>query len=124
MRREGIELSGSATLTIPLETRAGGNTFRGQAFINNAGEWSKGDNLDDELRAVGIEETPGIIKSYDGSVSYGGPISRDRLWFFGSYRKLNTETAVEGVVGNAHAGDLTRWDWMADDSVTARASWA
>ena len=105
-----------------LVPRAGGNTFRGQAFINNAGDWSRGDNLDDDLRAVGIEETPGIIKSYDGSVSYGGPVVRDRLWFFGSYRKLNTETAVEGIVANANAFDLSRWDWVPDESVTARRS--
>ena len=105
-----------------LVPRAGGNSFRGQAFINNAGDWSRGDNLNDELRAVGIEETPGIITSYDGSVSYGGPIMRDRLWFFGSYRKLNTETAVEGIVANANAFDFSRWDWAPDNSVTARQS--
>jgi hypothetical protein len=103
-----------------LVPRAGGNNFRGQAFINNAGDWSRGDNLNDDLRSVGIEETPGIIKAYDASGSYGGPIKRDRLWFFGSYRKLNTETAVEGIVANANAFDLSRWDWVADDSVTAR----
>jgi hypothetical protein len=105
-----------------LVPRAGGNSFRGQAFLNNAGDWSRGDNLDDELRAVGIEETPGILKSYDSSVSYGGPIKRDRVWFFGSYRKLNTETAVEGIRANANMGDLSRWDWVEDKSVTARQS--
>jgi hypothetical protein len=103
-----------------LVPRAGGNAFRGQAFVNNAGDWSRGDNLDDELRGVGIEETPGIINSYDASVSYGGPIKRDRMWFFGSYRKLDTATAVEGIVANANAFDLARWDWVADESVNAR----
>ena len=29
----------------------GGNSFRGQAFYNNAGDWSRGDNVSDELRA-------------------------------------------------------------------------
>jgi hypothetical protein len=55
-------------------------------------------------------------------VSYGGPIKRDRLWFFGSYRKLNTETAVEGIVANANAGNLSRWDWVPDNSITSRQS--
>ena len=53
-------------------------------------------------------------------MSYGGPIKRDRLWFFGSIRKLNTETAVEGIVANANAGNLARWDWVRDDSLPAR----
>jgi hypothetical protein len=102
--------------------RAGGNNFRGQAFVNNAGDWSRGSNIDDELRAIGLDEPPGIIKAYDASVSYGGPIKRDRLWFFGSYRKLNTETEVEGIVANANAGDLSRWDWAPDESIGARQS--
>ena len=103
-----------------LVPRSGGNTFRGQAFFNNAGDWSRGNNLNDELRAVGLSETPGIISSYDASVSYGGPIKRDRLWFFGSYRNLDTTSAVQGVVANENAFDASRWDWVADPSVTAR----
>ena len=32
--------------------RSGGNTFAGTAFISLAGDWSRGDNLNDELRAL------------------------------------------------------------------------
>jgi hypothetical protein len=103
-----------------LVPRSGGNSFSGQGFINNAGSWSRGNNLNDELRAVNLSETPGIINSYDASASYGGPIKRDRLWFFGSYRSLETAAAVPGVVYNANAYDASRWDWVADPSVTAR----
>jgi hypothetical protein len=92
--------------------RSGGNTFSGTAFTSLAGDWSRGDNLNDELRAVGLTETPGIINAYDASISMGGPILRDRLWFYGSYRNLSTQTAVEGVTANANMGDATRWDWM------------
>ncbi|HLG55628.1 MAG TPA: TonB-dependent receptor [Vicinamibacterales bacterium] len=108
--------------SMNLVPRGGGNRFSGQAFLNNAGEWSRGNNIDDKLTAVGITEPPGILRSYDASVSYGGPIKRDRIWFFGSYRKLNTETAVEGIVGNANMGNLSRWDWVADNSITSRQS--
>jgi carboxypeptidase family protein len=107
-----------------LVPRSGGNTFRGQAFINNAGDWSRGNNLNAELTAPppgpNLKETPGIINAYDTSVSYGGPIKRDRLWFFGSYRSLETAAAVPGVVANANAFNDARWDWVADPSVTAR----
>ncbi len=95
--------------------RSGGNTFRGTAFLSTAGDWSKGNNLNDELRAVGIDEAPGIIQAHDASMSYGGPILRDRLWFFGQYRNLDTQTAVEGVSGNANVGLANRWDWLPSD---------
>src|SRR5688572_20408304 len=118
----GMGESDTGGPVMNLVPRAGGNNFRGTAFYNNAGDWSRGDNITDELRAVGISETPGIIKAYDTSASYGGPIKRDRLWFYGSIRQLNTETAVEGIVANANAGNLTRWDWVRDASLPARQS--
>ena len=37
---------------------------------------------------------------------------KDRLWFFGSYRNLSTQTALEGIVANANAGNAARWDWV------------
>jgi hypothetical protein len=107
-----------------LVPRSGGNNFRGSAFINNAGDWSRGNNLNAELKAPppgpNLQETPGIINSYDASVSYGGPIARDRLWFFGSYRSLETAAAVPGIVYNANAFNASRWDWVGDPSVTLR----
>jgi hypothetical protein len=111
---------------LNIVPRSGSNTFQGQAFTNFSNDRLRGDNLTPALKAPtpgpNLRETPGIIKAYDANVSYGGPIVRDRLWFFGSYRKLNTETAVEGIVGNANAFDLSRWDWQEDRSVTARSS--
>ena len=111
---------------LNIVPRSGGNTFQGQAFTNFSNDAMRGDNLTAALMAPtpgpNLRETPGIIKAYDANVSYGGPIVRDRVWFFGSYRRLNTETAVEGVVGNANAFNLSRWDWAEDRSVTARTS--
>jgi hypothetical protein len=106
--------------------RSGSNKFQGQAFINFSNDALRGNNLTPDLMkptpGPNLRETPGIIKAYDGNISYGGPIVRDRVWFFGSYRKLNTETAVEGIVGNANAFNLSRWDWVADPTLTARRS--
>jgi hypothetical protein len=116
----GMGESDTGGPVMNLVPRAGGNRFAGQVFYNNAGDWSRGDNITDELRAQGISETPGIIKAYDTSASYGGPIKRDRLWFYGSIRQLNTETAVEGIVANANTGNLARWDWVRDASLPAR----
>jgi len=111
---------------LNIVPRSGGNAFQGQAFINFSNDSLRGDNLTPELTAPppgpNLSQTPGIIKAYDANISYGGPIVRDRLWFFGSYRKLNTETASPGLVGNANAFNLSRWDWVRDDSLTGRLS--
>ena len=111
---------------LNIVPRSGGNSFQGQAFLNFSNDTMRGNNLTPELTAPppgpNLRETPGIIKAYDANISYGGPIVRDRLWFFGSYRKLNTETASPGLVGNANAFNLSRWDWVRDDSLTGRLS--
>jgi hypothetical protein len=111
---------------LNIVPRSGGNVFQGQAFTNFSNDKLRGDNLTPELTAPApgpnLRETPGIVRAYDSNISYGGPIARDRLWFFGSYRKLNTETASPGLVGNKSAFDLSRWDWVRDDSLNGRLS--
>ena len=94
--------------------RSGSNNFAGTAFLNNAGDWSSGNNLTNEIQAQNpaLRQNPGVITAYDWSASYGGPIMRDRLWFFGSYRDLSSQVVTEGIQANANAGDPARWDWI------------
>jgi hypothetical protein len=106
--------------TMNLVPKSGGNRFSGQAFFNTAGDWSRGDNIDDTLRAQGITKGPGIKSSYDASGSLGGPIRKDRLWFFGSYRQYSTTTGVSGIGVNKFAGDPSHWDYQRDDAVEPR----
>src|SRR5688572_12670224 len=98
--------------------RSGGNAFSGSGFLNTAGKWSSADNLTDEIKALNpnIQQSAGVINAYDWSASLGGPIMKDRLWFFGSYRDLSTSVAMEGIQENANAGDPARWDWVATPS--------
>jgi Carboxypeptidase regulatory-like domain len=112
------DIGGPAMNLVP---RSGGNSFSGQAFVNGAGSWSRGDNLTPELKAQNpnLTQTPGILSSYDASGSFGGPIKKDRLWFYGSYRSLDTQTVLDGIKANANAGDATRWDWV-ESPINAR----
>jgi hypothetical protein len=105
-----------------LVPRTGGNTFKGQVFWNQAGSWSTGNNLDDQLRNLQTPITlgPGIIRSYDINPSYGGPIKRDKVWFWGSYRKFETAQGVEGIFANKYALDPAHWDYLKDPSISAR----
>ena len=104
--------------------KTGGNTFSGTAFGSTAGKWSQGSNLDDELRAAGITEPPGLIKNWDTNFAIGGPIKRDRLWFFNNLRSYGTYQDIPGLYANANALNPSRWDYAKDPNVKARSSGA
>ncbi len=110
--------------SINLVPRSGGNTFRGSAFYSGAGSWSQSDNIDDRLRGLNppITRPPALVRNYDVSGSVGGPILRDRLWFFGTIRDTGNATIVEGAYGNRHAGNPARWDYARDQGIETRAA--
>src|SRR5262252_29056 len=108
--------------SMNIVPKSGGNSFKGSAFVSTAGTWSSSNNLSSDVTALNpnLKSVPGIMSAYDWSGSYGGPILKDHLWFFGSYRSLDTQTQQDGIVANAYAGDASHWDWKADNSTTTR----
>jgi hypothetical protein len=105
-----------------LVPKTGGNSFAGTFFGNLAGKWSQGDNVDDELRSFGIPNPAAIIRSWDTSFALGGPIKKDRLWFYGMTRTFGSYTDIAGRFANANAGNPARWDYVVDQSITQRAA--
>jgi hypothetical protein len=118
----GIGESDIGGPSMNIVPKSGGNLFKGSAFVNAAGKWSGASNLTPELQTLNpnLKQVPGIINAYDWNGSYGGPIMKDHLWFFGSYRSLDTQTAQEGIVANANAGNASRWDWVGDNATSTR----
>src|SRR5687767_13731852 len=100
--------------------RTGGNSFSGTYFGSTAGKWSQGSNLDDRLKSFGITAVPGLIKNYDTNFALGGPIKRDRLWFFGNARAFGSASEVPGLYGNRNAGNPTAFTYVEDRSIKAR----
>ncbi|HEY6507798.1 MAG TPA: carboxypeptidase regulatory-like domain-containing protein, partial [Vicinamibacterales bacterium] len=102
--------------------KTGGNTFAGTFFSNLAGSWSQSNNVDEELQSFGIPSPTKIIRNWDTSFSMGGPIKRDRVWFYATTRTFGEYTDIAGRFGNLNAGDATRWDYIADQSITSRSA--
>ena len=110
------EVGGPSMNIIP---RSGGNNFAGSAFWSGAGDWSRSDNIDDELRALGFTRGTALKQSWDVNGSYGGPIKRDRLWFYGTVRNFGSGQFVNnGARPNLHAGDPLQWGYAPDETVT------
>jgi hypothetical protein len=94
----------------------------GSAFLSTAGDWSSSNNITSDLKALNpnLKDSAGIIGSYDANLSLGGPIVKDKLWFYGSYRKLDTSVPQDGIVANKYTGDPSHWDWAPDNAVSSR----
>jgi hypothetical protein len=63
----------------------GGNAFKGSGFFSGANKHMQSSNDTDAL-AQGLRAPDALNKVWDFNVAQGGPIKRDKLWFFGSYR--------------------------------------
>jgi len=112
-----------------LIPREGGNAFRGTFFGNWAGNGWQGSNLSAEQQAVGLREINKLVKTWDINPMFGGPLKRERLWFFLTARHFGTRNTVAGIFLNKNAGDLTKWAYDPDygrqavaDSITKNAS--
>ncbi len=92
--------------------KTGGNTFKGEAFGSLAGSWSQGSNVDDSLRAFGIQNPPTIHNNYDTSASLGGPIKKDKLWFYATARWFGQAQDIPGAFANANAGNPNAWTYV------------
>jgi hypothetical protein len=73
---------------INLIPREGGNSFSGISYIGYSGSSFQSNNLTPELTRRGLQTPDSVDRIYDVNLSLGGPIRRDALWFFGSYRNV------------------------------------
>ena len=96
--------------------KQGGNTFAGSFFINGSGSAFVNDNLSAELRAKGLSTPLKPKQLWDINPSFGGPIKRDRLWFFATYRYQMNRQTVASMWDNKNAGDNTKWTYDPDFS--------
>src|SRR5436190_2137168 len=108
--------------SINIVPKSGGNQFRGAAFYSTSGDWATSNNVDDRLRGFCIPQPPALRSNWDVSGSLGGPIKRDRLWFFANGRAWGNAAVVDGIFANRFAGDASHWDYAADQSIEARAA--
>ena len=94
--------------------KQGGNRFAGSFFVSGTGSSLQGNNLTPEVQAKGLTAANSIKKLWDVNPSFGGPIVRDKLWFFGTYRYQISRQNVASMLVNRNAGDPTKWTYDPD----------
>jgi hypothetical protein len=106
-----MEVGGPVMSIVP---RTGGNTMRGSVYANGSAGWLQGDNITDELRAVGLQVPGELKKLWDLNGSFGGPIKRDRFWYYLTTRYQGNRKYTTNMFYNRSAGDPTKWTYVAD----------
>jgi hypothetical protein len=99
--------------------KQGGNRFAGGFFISGTGSAFQGSNLTPEIQAKGLTATGDIRKLWEINPSLGGPIVRDKLWFFGTFRYLLSRQGVPSMWVNKNAGNPNAWTYDPDKSQQA-----
>jgi len=79
-------------------TRSGGNVMRGSGryFVSDNNYQSK--NITDALRAQGAGSGNPLKNIQDYGVEIGGPILKNKVWFWGAYGKQDIEVGVIGFL--------------------------
>ena len=79
-----------------------------------------GNNYTDELQAAGLGAPGKLLKLWDYTGGIGGPIKKDRLWYFLNLRNQGSHSSVSGMFANENAGDPTKWTYEADTTRQSR----
>jgi len=94
----------------------GGNTFRGTAFGTFANSSMVGNNLSDRVQALGLSAPDSVVKVWDVNPGVGGPIVRDRVWFYSTIREQGSNAQVAGAFANLNANKPDVWTYAPDTS--------
>jgi hypothetical protein len=108
---------------INMIPKDGGNIFSGQAFFGGTnGSW-QANNVTDELRARGLQNGSRVAQISDVNIGVGGPIKRDKLWFFASWRRIATDSVIPGsfFASTGEVGTGVEDQWVQNQMV--RLTW-
>ena len=120
-------------IRVNMVPRDGGNTFSGAGYFGGSHRSWQTSVWNPRLGELGVQSreqgdevdgAPRVDRIYDMNSSLGGPIFRDKLWFFGSLRDWSTDLVVlnsfyrdgvtPGVDDNRLTSGLLRLTWQAN----------
>ncbi len=99
---------------INLIPRDGGNTFKGSTFFGYATEGMAANNFTQRLKDRGLTSVTRIKKNWDVNPGLGGPLKRDRVWFYATVRQDGAENYAAGMFYNRNAFKPDVWTYDAD----------
>ena len=100
-----VETGGVRVNMLPRE---GGNSFSGMFLTNLSDPSLQANNIDTDLVSRGLPANSAnrVSKMWRVSTTLGGPIMRDKVWFFGAHSSNRTDSFANGIFPDSVQGDL------------------
>ena len=101
---DGVQLGTSSNdasmptpgIAVNMVLKSGGNDFKGDAYVDYENGHLQGTNVSDAQRRQGVGTGTRIARYNDVNINIGGPLRRDRFWYFTSFRNQGISTKVTG----------------------------
>jgi Carboxypeptidase regulatory-like domain len=111
----GAELA-TGGVRINILPREGGNTYRGSLFLSYGNDKMQGNNFSQALKDLGLRTPDAVKRNYDVNPGFGGPIMKDKIWFYLSSRINATANYAAESFANSNANNPTLWTYVPDAS--------
>jgi hypothetical protein len=127
----GLGENETGGLTMNVVPKTGGNRISGSLFFSGTNESLQSDNF---KNIVGLAAPTPFKKIYDLNGSFGGPIKRDKIWYFINARTQGSKRINANQFYNLNAGKADQWFYAADlsrpgfsdrtwENVSGRVTW-
>src|SRR4051812_518371 len=113
------EVGGPSLSIVP---RSGGKKTSGSIYLSGVPDGFVASNYSDELKQAGLSTPGSLIKQWDFTGGIGGPIVRDRIWYYATARDEGQHRTIPGIFPNLNAGKASEWEYLPDTSRQARGA--
>jgi len=104
----------TAGLTMNIVPKQGGNQMSGLLFVSGFSEGMQSDNFTSELKARGATQPNPVYHVYDVNTAVGGPVVKDKLWYYVSLRWQGQRQNTLNVYYNQNEGDPNSFAYAPD----------
>ncbi len=84
-------------MLMNIVPKSGSNDIHGAYSLFYGSDGIQADNVDDSLRALGVDRASNLQRYLDTGGDIGGPIVQDKLWFWGAFRVQEVKRFVTGT---------------------------
>jgi carboxypeptidase family protein len=96
----GAEVQSSG-VRLNMISKEGGNAFKGSVFFSHTpGSWQS-NNFTTALAATGLRAPNRVERIFDQNFGLGGPVLKDRIWFYSTFRRWGVDQTITDSFYNA-----------------------